>query len=309
MRSFSKAIALAALLSVSPVVAEVDPGVERQALESFTEDIDLTVTAPTLEAHRGGNGGNSIGSQFALIAKNSAKAWEALCNEDPTSMCQYLDEFKSLLDRKSPKFVTVLSNETVYADDGQEREAVNFFDNQNRATIVVSERVWSELDLFHDVVERKINLVLHEYFSIMGIESSDFYDYSRELFTFFIHMNYDISKIASNEALPRACSINFKSEDGMSQALKVGIKSHVSQLNYSVVDSPKSARFLMKASLSCNTNLFISHSCSVYIEVVDTFKGDVVHYDEHTTGTKLIQKKTLTNQLYQNALRNLEPCR
>ena len=69
MRSFSKAIALAALLSVSPVVAEVDPGVERQALESFTEDIDLTVTAPTLEAHRGGNGGNSIGSQFALIAK------------------------------------------------------------------------------------------------------------------------------------------------------------------------------------------------------------------------------------------------
>tara|TARA_Y100000780_G_scaffold232594_1_gene268563 strand:- start:233641 stop:234558 length:918 start_codon:yes stop_codon:yes gene_type:complete len=304
MKSFSKAILMVALLSVGPAAAELV-----EETESISGKYEIPLERPVLEGHRGGNGGNSIGSQFNLIAKNSAKAWRAMCGEEPVPMCQHLEQFESLLDRESPNFVTVLASPTVYADDGQEREAVNFFGNQGRGTIVVSQKAWSEMDShIYKAPERKINLVLHEYFSIMGIESSDFYDFSRDLYTFFVHTGYDTEKIASNEAMPSACSINFKGSEDIAPGLNGSIKSHLSQLGYESVDNSKSARFSMKIRLSCSTNALFNHSCSVYTEVVDTFKGDFIHFDEHVTGQRFIRKKNLINDLHQEALSQLKPC-
>lgn len=310
MKSFSKAIALIALLSVNVVTAtEInEKDTQHNPLIGSSDNSD-PMGDRMLSAHRGGNGGNSIASQFTTIAKNSAVAWEAACDDQLLPICNYLPDFKEMLDKESRSFVKVLSAPEVMAYDYEEREAVNFFNSNDEANIIVSESKWESInkDLFSSA-GRKINLVLHEYFSLMGIESSDYYEYSRSLYTLLLHGSYDLERIAGETAIPEACSVYVKPDDTLTQSLRRNIQSSLSELDYENKEDKSDARYIMKTTLSCNSTMLINHTCSVYVEVVDTLKQREIYYERHITDQALGGKRGLINSLYEKALGDISYC-
>lgn len=262
-----------------------------------------------LFSHRGGNGGNSIASQFSLIAKNTATAWESFCQESGglALVCDELENFKSLLNKSSKDFVTVISAPTTEADDGDEREAVNFVRHDGAKLIVVNERKWKQIDTdYYNKDYRKINLVLHEYFSLMGLESSDYYNESGKVFTNIDRFDFDLEKITKHQELPSTCSIRVKN-NGSLQDSKIGeVKSKLSQMGYNNEDGGADSRYTLSVSQQCSG--FLIKNCSIYMELEDSFKSrnSIVH-SSHENESGMSSKNSI-NSAFKKAFENFPTC-
>ena len=247
---------------------------EEQAIEDELEesliDLDLIDGNLVLSSHRGGNGGDSIASQFNVVANNLAQAWHALCLEGPYDLCKEQIDFASRLNNKNSNFVKVLSAPFVMAYDGAEREAINDVTKNGHPYIIVSENKWDDIQNDETYgASRKINLILHEYFSLMGLESSDYYMVSSELSSHLKARKFDLSMIANETLLPKVCSVSIQ-EDGLLNDYQLGkIQGNLETLGYEV-GAEGWSRFNLKASAQCEGAL--EQECSVKIEVVDTYK-------------------------------------
>lgn len=267
-------------------------GLQNSLPPSAQKALSPVLGSPYLLSHRGGNGGNSIASEFTGVANNLAKAWEALCGESLLNICSNLDSFKSLLERNHSSFVTVLSNPAVAAYDGEVREAVNFERADGKHYIMVGEDSWKNIETsYYEKNERKINLVLHEYFSILGLESSDYYEKSRELYDFLERADYDMEKIADERKLPSPCSISVDSNGSLGERKTREIKTKLKQEGYKHTEGI--ARFKLTASKNCDDSVFLP-TCSVYIEISDTFKnGSPAVFDAHRSSRNFSMSSSL----------------
>lgn len=247
---------------------------EEQAIEDDLEesiiDLDLIDGTLILSSHRGGNGGDSIASQFNVVANNLAQAWNALCLEGPYDLCREQGSFSSRLNNKNSNFVKVLSAPFVMAYDGAEREAINDVTKKGHPYIIVSENKWDDIQGDETYgASRKINLILHEYFSLMGLESSDYYMVSSALSSHLKARNFDLEKIANDTLLPKTCSISVQANGSLDDYQLGKIQENLTTLGYEA-GAEGWTRFNLEASSQCEGAL--EQECSVKLEIVDTYK-------------------------------------
>jgi len=278
---------------------------ERNILENNLIDIEGTM----LMRHRGGNGGDTIASEFTTIANNAAIIWEELCKETYFGLCEYLDQYKDMLDKEKRDFVKVLSSPSVLAYDDKPRDAVNFVDAQGGSNIIVSADRWEAIaNDYYNKYDKRITIVLHEYFSLLGIESSDYYPRSRELVTLIKNYGYDISKVGTNKSLPESCTMHIEQDESIEDSLFRDMTTFISEKNYTTLAQPTQARFIMKSNLNCDTSGIFNHACSVYTEIVDTLKGREVVYDRLETEKAWIRKSKVIDIVFNKALSGIESC-
>lgn len=261
-----------------------------------------------IRAHRGGNGGNSIAAQFAGIASNAAQIWNAICQESNVALCDSLSDYKALLNNQRPEFVTVLSSPMVYADDGREREAVNLQRKDGKSVIVVGEQKWREIDSdYYDKTSRKINLVLHEYLSILGLDSSDYYGVSKDLYDLMEDRGFDTEKVASHSSLGDACSVAVVENNKIPTSTTREIKSKLNQLGYNT-DAGASPRYSLTLSQHCSG--FLVTNCAVYAEMEDSFKVESmkVAFSLHED-SRSFSKEESVNKSLSKIFKNFPACR
>lgn len=313
MKIFSRLLLMTALLSLPAHAEGFDfPVGDRESLDIASlarmgEHMDI-IQGQMLMAHRGGNGGNSIASQFVTVAQNAANAWEAMCQERREAICDELPAFKAMLDNNSESFVTVLTDIVVKADDGEEREAVNLVRKDGTAYIVISETKWQDMDSdYYSKDFRKINLVLHEYFSLMGLESSDYYTESRNLYSLLEADDFSSAKIADKVGLPKACSVAVSSDGSVDQTRLRGVQSKLGQLGYASNQSKDTARFHLKVSQKCSG--FFYNTCAIYAEMTDSFKvGQPIAHASHEVEQGLSKKETIQNAAFSDVFKSFPSC-
>lgn len=279
---------------------------ERNLLESNLIDIEGTM----LLRHRGGNGGDTIASEFTTIAKNASQVWTELCKEVDFDLCDYADQFADMLNKESKDFVKVLSAPSVLAYDDKPRDAVNFVDANGVKNIVVATDRWQEISKdYYQKYDRRIIIVLHEYFSLLGLESSDYYPRSRDLLTIIKSYGYNISKISSNKSLASGCTINIEANENVDDSLYRDLVTFMTEKNYETKDVSTQARYIMKANLNCDSSGFLHHACSVYTEIVDTYKYNEVVYDSFETHKAWLRKNKVIDIAFNNALSGISSCK
>lgn len=257
-------------------------------------------------SHRGGNGGNSIAQHFSTIAHNISYAWGDLCLKDPkneTSHCNSLERFKSLLDRESSAYVEVLADKKVYAWDDKEREAVNNGENQ----IVVGEIKWSNMRNLWKFHNRRVALVLHEYFSILKLDSSDYYKASNDLLSTFVRKGYKIELLADETLLPSPYSIQVQ---GKSQkSLYSVVKKDLEKKGYKV-KKDEFSRYTLNLDSHCDTVRAGKKVCSIVIELIDNYTGKVIFPREiyHDSAGVFITNRKLLRNLLSSALSEIPLC-
>lgn len=278
---------------------------ERNILENDLIDIEGTM----LLRHRGGNGGDTIASEFTTIAKNAAQVWTELCKEVAFDLCDYAEQFQDMLNKDSQDFVKVLSAPSVLAYDDKPRDAVNFVDSNGVKNIVVSSERWEEISNdYYQKYDRRIIIVLHEYFSLLGLESSDYYPRSRDLLTIIKSYGYNINKIGTNKLLANGCTVHINANENVSESLFRDLVTFMDEKEYEIKDVNTQARYIMKANLNCDSSGFLHHACSVYTEIVDTYKYNEVVYDSFETHKAWLRKNKVIDIAFNNALSGIEAC-
>lgn len=264
-----------------------------------------------LMRHRGGNGGDSIAAEFTTIAKNASTILDDICLYSNSDLCAYREDFANMMDKDSASFVKVLSAPSVLAYDDKPRDAVNFVDANGQRHIIVGADRWDEINSdYYGKHERKFILVIHEYFSLLGLESSDFYPKSNELYSLIEMNGYKLSKISSNKQLAEKCSIKIEQHDSLEESHLRDIQTFMTDRNYEIKDSETQARFLMKTTLTCQAgSLFKADTCSVYTEIVDNYKYREVVYDKHETHSAWMRMNKVQDIVFNNALSGIETCR
>jgi hypothetical protein len=229
---------------------------------------------------RVGNGGNSIAAHFATIANNIAVVWEDIClnKKDKDAFCQYVPDFKKTLNKDTQKYVqlkaTFISKDSTHPCkiDEDVREACNNGTNK----IVITSDLWRNMGDDISTDSRRINLVLHEYFSVMELDSSDYYDYSMKVFGMLKRKGYDLKKLAQNEVLPKACSINIKGT-GNSSNLST-FKKQIFENNYSLKEVTEKTRYNLNLISKCSDSNLTS-SCAIHAQIKDNYSDSFI-YDE-----------------------------
>lgn len=229
---------------------------------------------------RVGNGGNSIAAHFSTIANNVATVWEDIClnQNDKDAFCQYVGDFKNTLNKDSHKYVQLkavsLKEDEAHPCliDDNLREACN----NGSDKIVITSDAWKEMSDDTTADSRRIDLVLHEYFSVMELDASDYYYYSMKVSGMLKRKGYDLSKLAKNELLPKPCSINIESkgrQSNISEFEKVIFKK-----NYSLKSHLEKTRYNLKFVSKCSDKN-MTNSCAIHTQLKDNYTNSYV-YDE-----------------------------
>lgn len=257
-------------------------------------------------SHRVGNGGNSIASHFTTIASNIAIVWEDICNneDEKSADCGFLYDYKSLLNKSSSLYVTVRSQDKVYAYDETEREAVN----DGVSNIIVGENKWLEMIRWATPYNRRTKLVMHEYFSILGTDGSDYYHGSNKIMSIISRKNYNVEKIASDQLLPERCSLNLTGyyEKDLTDLLV----EQLSKKDYDVKGRGEESRYTMEVSSECNDKI-IGKSCTIVAEIADNLKESSVPPVREivTEGGSFIRSKKILRRLAYKLIWKIENCR
>lgn len=227
------------------------------------------------DAHTGGNGGNSIAGHFTTIASNIGYVWEDICLREGffDKSCDHLGYYKDLLSKRSNRYVVVKSQEKVYADDENEREAVN----NGVDSITVSESKWTGMANRLNGSSRRTSLVMHEYFTILGTDASDFYEGSNQVLSLIKRTGFSLEKIAEDELLPSRCSINIIGNH--SDFIRNDLKEYLRAKNYEVARTGEKTRYTLKLKTEC-IDKFLHNSCTIYSQLKDNLKDDNIQANE-----------------------------
>lgn len=225
------------------------------------------VVANDSDTHRGGNGGNSIAGHFTTIASNIAYVWEDICLKAPKydSSCDNLDLYKELISNQSHRKVTVKSQEQVFAYDDQEREAIN----DGNSLITVSESKWMAMNQVVSKSSRRTKLVMHEFFTILGTDFSDFYNGSNKVMGLIARNLYNLDAIASDELLPSRCSVSIKGN--AEKTLKDQLTNYLTQKNYDVSSKGEKTRYTLELNTEC-IDTVLHNSCTLVGEITDNIR-------------------------------------
>lgn len=294
MKTFSKIVMAAALLGLNAYGQEDTRGNE---IRNSIPDMPLVATL----RHRGGNGGDTIGGQFSTIASNGLKVLKSHCAQRPHELCDSIESFEKAFQKNGPEFVTVLSDDVVEADDGNPRDAVNFVHTDGKRYIVVSRERWKAIEsMGYRQAEKKITLVLHEYFSLLGLETSDYYAASDKFLTMAQNEDYDLEKVAGSSSLPEPNSMRMvePEKNELERAKKLEVQSKLIQLGYDIKSEASESRYDFKINVTCNG--FLMKTCSGYLELVDQYKKyDKVPYDDLIIEKAMGKKKAINLLLTQ----------
>ena len=316
MKTFSSFI-LTLLLSLNAMAQVNGNGNDPENFPELSEadrrlllEQHIDIEGMMLMRHRGGNGGDSIAAEFTTIAQNASIILDDICLTSTNDLCYYRDDFKDMLNKDSDGFVKVLSAPSVLAYDDKPRDAVNFVDSNGRKNIIVGADRWEEINRdYYGKTERKFILVIHEYFSLLGLESSDYYPKSSELFSMIQRNGFEMNRIASNKLVPESCSINILKNDSLEDNLYRDIESFMIDKNFSLKDSDTNARYVMKTTVSCEGGgLFSSDSCSVYTEIIDTLKFREVVYDQLASHKGWMRMNKVRDIAFNKALEDIKAC-
>jgi hypothetical protein len=268
--------------------------------------VTAMISATSHASHRVGNGGNSIAGHFTTIASNIALVWEDICsNEDEKNAdCGFIYDYKSLLNKSSSLYVTVRSQDKVYAYDQSEREAIN----DGVSNIIVGENKWLEMIRWATPYNRRTKLVMHEYFSILGTDGSDYYHGSNKIMSIITRKNYNIEKIAGDELLPEICSLNLTGY--YDTDLTDLLKDELSKKDYKVKSRGEESRYTMEVSSECNDRI-ISKSCTIVAEISDNLKDSSVPPVREivTEGGSFVRSKRLLRGLVYQLMWKIKGCK
>lgn len=266
----------------------------------------LISTSTAYAGHRVGNGGNSIAGHFTTVASNIALVWEDICTNksEKNADCGFIFDYKSLLNKSSSLYVTVKSQDKVYAYDESEREAIN----DGVANIIVGENKWLEMARWANPHSRRTKLVMHEYFSILGTDGSDYYKGSNKIMSLISRKNYDLEKIAGDQLLPDICSLTLTGY--YDQDLTDLLKNQLSRKDYDVKNRGEESRYTMEISSECNDKI-ISKSCTIVAEISDNLKDSSVPPIREivTEGGSFVRSKKLLRGLVYQLMWKIKSCK
>lgn len=254
------------------------------------------------DTHRGGNGGNSIAGHFTTIATNVAYAWEDICiNRRYFANCDYLESYKDLLKKSSHRFVTVKSEKKVVAHDDIEREAVN----DGKSSITVSETKWLAMNEAPNKDMRRIKLVMHEFFTIINLDASDFYEASNNVLSEISRSGYRLERIAKDELLPRKCSINIKGD--YYSYIDDTTRIYLTRKNYEVANPGEITRYTLELKSECEDIRL--NSCTLKARMIDNLKTQRPKWEElYNQGLFRRTNNLLFKLLYQYQEQNITTC-
>jgi hypothetical protein len=248
---------------------------------------------------RGYNGGMNIPMAVHAMMSNFATIWQDRCiGINSPGHCSYLAEFRRLLSNRDSRFVTVRSESKVFAYDGRERNAVN----DGVQNIIISENWWNSFSMRNHTNNLSLlRVLLHEYATILGLESSDYYQFSNFLISDLINSGYKLEISVSENFIPPRCSVYFHPHT----------QSHDSNLNFnlsSIVDDKfvisdfkEGARFFYNYKFICTKN--DRDACALEYKIFDHFLDKLI-----VENVKVIRVRGLIfnrNNQVENAFKNL----
>ncbi|MCT4641349.1 MAG: hypothetical protein N4A33_03560 [Bacteriovoracaceae bacterium] len=259
--------------------------------------------------HRGRNGGISAAADFVIIAQNIASIWEEVCiqskfnkQKKELNKCQHLNDFKNLLNKDSSSYVIIKEEKFTTAHDGDTREATN----NGIDEIVIDKNQWLKMQEANNSQNqlRMIKLVAHEYFTILGLDGSDYYKASNELVGSLIRKGYSPTVLSRFEGLPSLCSVNLFNAD---KDLTIENISSLETKNYLVNAKDEVSRYGLKIKKDCNPKLG-KVLCSGYIELTDLLTGKVVVDAIFANSTKYKKIQQNKNYVLKRLLNKIPKC-
>jgi hypothetical protein len=256
--------------------------------------------------HRVGNGGHSVASHFSTVANNIAVIWEDIClnKQDKNSYCSYLSDYKATLDKDSLKYIKIKAvDESTVTDhpckiDDTVREACN----DGRNLIVVNSTAWRNIP----TTDRLVSLVLHEFFSILELDSSDHYQYSIKVFSMLKHKGYDLDVIATHLSLPQPCSIKVNKKTRKDN-LKSLIVKDLEKKRYSIKESIETTRYELNIATKCKESVF-KVSCAVFTELTDNYTQQDIFTDMQVTSGARKQSIELFKNMQSEINKRISTC-
>ena len=256
----------------------------------------VTSSISSYAVHRVGNGGHSVASHFSTVANNIARVWEDIClnKKDSNAYCSYLKDYQDSLNKDSLKYINITAVDEFIGEDYKTkhpckiansiREACN--DGQNR--IIVNATKWRKIGTNVELV----NLVLHEFFSVLELDTSDHYEYSIKVYSMLKHKGIDLNLLATHENLPTPCSIKIIEKTHQSN-LKSLLVSNLVTKRYKIKNEIETTRYKLNLASKCQEATF-KVSCAVFAELEDTYtKRKVFSGMQIKTG-----QKSKTKQLF-----------
>ncbi|MFZ4713737.1 MAG: hypothetical protein ACOYL6_08505 [Bacteriovoracaceae bacterium] len=140
-----------------------------------------------------GNGGDAIASEFSVTAGRIYRTFNQVCVENKQEeACENIVFLKRSILRAS---VTV--KEKVFAEDGEERDAIN----DGESKIVIGLLRWEKL-----TNRQKVLIIVHEHLSLLKIEQSDQYMFTNEIVNLIEFNGWDIGALCGNPSLIKTYS-------------------------------------------------------------------------------------------------------
>lgn len=255
--------------------------------------------------HRGGNGGISVAADFTMVASNFSAIWENLCKVSPSKnlLCRNIKDFKSLLDKDSSSYTTILAEQSTEAYDGNSREATN--DGFN--TIRVDKENWLKMQKSNDAEDdiRMIKLVIHEYFSILGLDTSDYYKPSNNVIGIILRKGILPDAITRSEGLPDLCSINLSSSDSNIEDSELDV---LFDKGFSINSASEVSRYSLKIKRAC-FNESLGVLCTIYTELYDNLKAKTDHSNIYAKKSLFKSDSKLRKQILEHSLSEINACK
>jgi hypothetical protein len=174
--------------------------------KQFTLATALATTALTsaqaFAGDRVGNGGDSVATHFYEIATRVSKVTASVCQKSQSIVCRSEEQLQDLIAKR----VTIYSEQTVEGVDGRHRDAIN----NDKDSITVSRSRWEDMELSYTRNEKRVRLVIHEYLSILGLESSDDYSVSTPFIQEIKDKMFDIGSIAGKYEKNKKTILEYK---------------------------------------------------------------------------------------------------
>lgn len=273
--------------------------------------VSLTLISFQSQArHRVGNGGHSVASHFSTIATNIARVWEDVClnTKDKNAYCEYLKDYQDSLSKDSLKYIKVKAVDEKQDESSNLQhpckidESIREACNDGKNLIIVNSTKWKKLNSSAAM----INLVLHEFFSVLELDSSDYYEYSMRLFSVLKHKGFLLDKIAAHEALPRPCSLKV-GEKMASNAVKKSISQSLIKKSYSVKEEFETTRYELKLATKCNIRTFKA-SCAVFSELVDNYTNRNIFVEMFMDSGSRLSKTSLLKSIKRKINKKIKSC-
>lgn len=177
--------------------------------------LTLVASPAVMGGEKGGNGGDGFASHFSGIGRNVGKAFKLICDgQASVTECAFLNEY--LLAVESAE---VVSADRVYGPDKKERDATNNGSN----SIQVSRERWLKIAGLKNSKEHYARVVIHEYLSLRGLETSDAYPRSNALIQLLRNNFFSLDQLVGAPPAPQA--------DGWAQAADIPFGSSSIQRN------------------------------------------------------------------------------